>query len=77
MAPPPATRRWRETLPNGVSYTTLSLVDNGLYSNTSVYLVPPGHYFMMGDNREQFGRQPRLEPSRLCTVREPHRSRGR
>jgi signal peptidase I len=46
------TRRWRETLPNGVSYTTLSLVDNGLYSNTSVYQVPPGHYFMMGDNRD-------------------------
>ena len=46
------TRRWRETLPNGVSYTTLSLVDNGLYANTSVYQVPPGHYFMMGDNRD-------------------------
>jgi signal peptidase I len=50
--PTTRTRRWRETLPNGVSYTTLSLVDNGLYSNTSVYLVPPGHYFMMGDNRD-------------------------
>jgi signal peptidase I len=50
----PTTRakRWRETLPNGVSYTTLSLIDNGLYANTSVYLVPPGHYFMMGDNRD-------------------------
>jgi signal peptidase I len=46
------TRRWRETLPNGVSYTTLSLVGNGLYSNTPVYEVPPGHYFMMGDNRD-------------------------
>src|SRR5258708_8170158 len=46
------TRRWRETLPNGVSYTTLSLVDNGLYANTSVYQVPPGHYFMMCDNRD-------------------------
>jgi len=50
--PTTRTRRWRETLPNGVTYTTLSLVDNGLYSNTSVYLVPPGHYFMMGDNRD-------------------------
>jgi signal peptidase I len=46
------TRRWRETLPNGVSYTTLSLVGNGPYANTQVYEVPPGHYFMMGDNRD-------------------------
>jgi signal peptidase I len=45
-------RRWRETLPNGVSYTTLDMVDNGFYDNTSVYHVPPGHYFMMGDNRD-------------------------
>jgi len=46
------TKRWRETLPNGVSYTTLDLVDDGFYDNTGVYNVPPGHYFMMGDNRD-------------------------
>jgi signal peptidase I len=45
-------KRWRETLPNGVSYTTLDLMDNGFYDNTQVYVVPPGHYFMMGDNRD-------------------------
>jgi signal peptidase I len=45
-------RRWKETLPNGVSYTTLDLMDNGYYDNTDVYTVPPGHYFMMGDNRD-------------------------
>ena len=45
-------KRWRETLPNGVTYTTLDLVDNGFYDNTPVYNVPPGHYFMMGDNRD-------------------------
>jgi signal peptidase I len=45
-------KRWRETLPNGVSYTTLDLVDNGFYDNTPVYHVPEGHYFMMGDNRD-------------------------
>jgi signal peptidase I len=45
-------KRWRETLPNGVSYTTLDLIDNGFYDNTQEYLVPPGHYFMMGDNRD-------------------------
>ncbi|QRG05241.1 signal peptidase I [Xanthobacter dioxanivorans] len=45
-------KRWRETLPNGVSYETLDLVDNGFYDNTPVYEVPPGHFFMMGDNRD-------------------------
>ena len=45
-------KRWRETLPNGVSYTTLELVENGFYDNTQVYEVPPGHFFMMGDNRD-------------------------
>lgn len=45
-------KRWRETLSNGVSYTTLDLIDNGFYDNTQEYVVPPGHYFMMGDNRD-------------------------
>ncbi len=45
-------KRWRETLPNGVSYETLDLVDNGFYDNTPVYEVPAGHFFMMGDNRD-------------------------
>ncbi|MEX0752802.1 MAG: signal peptidase I [Xanthobacteraceae bacterium] len=44
--------RWRETLPNGVSYDTLDLVENSFGDNTQVYEVPPGHYFMMGDNRD-------------------------
>jgi signal peptidase I len=45
-------RRWRETLPNGVSYETLDLDDNGSLDNTQEYVVPPGHFFMMGDNRD-------------------------
>ena len=45
-------RRWRETLPNGVSYLTLDLQDDGMLDNTEEYLVPPGHLFMMGDNRD-------------------------
>jgi signal peptidase I len=44
--------RYRETLPNGVSYNVLDLTPNGFYDNTPVYEVPPGHYFMMGDNRD-------------------------
>jgi signal peptidase I len=49
---PERVRRWRETLPNGVVYQTLDLQDNGLLDNTQEYLVPAGHYFMMGDNRD-------------------------
>jgi signal peptidase I len=45
-------RRWRETLPNGVSYETLDLQDDGSLDNTEEYVVPPGHFFMMGDNRD-------------------------
>jgi signal peptidase I len=45
-------KRWRETLPNGVSYTTLDRFDSGFSDNTDVFLVPPGKYFMMGDNRD-------------------------
>ena len=43
---------YRETLPNGVSYDTLDLTPNGLGDDTREFVVPPGHYFMMGDNRD-------------------------
>ena len=43
---------YRETLPNGVSYDTLDLTPNGMSDNTREYVVPPDHYFMMGDNRD-------------------------
>lgn len=42
---------YRETLPNGVSYITC---DKGMteLDNTRVFEVPEGHYFMMGDDRD-------------------------
>lgn len=43
---------YRETLPNGVSYDTLDLTPNGLGDETREFIVPEGHYFMMGDNRD-------------------------
>jgi len=45
-------RRWRETLPGGVTHTTLDLLEHGPLDDTQVYEVPAGHYFMMGDNRD-------------------------
>jgi len=44
--------RFRETLPNGKSYVTNDFGTGGQLDNTDVYLVPAGHYFMMGDNRD-------------------------
>jgi signal peptidase I len=44
-------KRWQETLPNGVTYVTLEQSFPHL-ENTQVFEVPPGRYFMMGDNRD-------------------------
>ncbi|ASM73463.1 MULTISPECIES: signal peptidase I [Roseobacteraceae] len=43
--------RFTETMPNGVSYTVLNMANQGS-DNTNVYQVPEGHYFFMGDNRD-------------------------
>lgn len=45
--------RYIETLPNGVKHPVLEAEgDDGMLDNTEVYTVPAGHYFMMGDNRD-------------------------
>ena len=47
---------YRETLPNGVVHTIQEQRDDAgggrLPDNSKEYVVPPGHYFMMGDNRD-------------------------
>ncbi len=44
---------YRETLPGGTSHLIIERDgDRGFYDNTQPFKVPPGHYFMMGDNRD-------------------------
>jgi signal peptidase I len=44
---------YKETLPNGVVHTIQEISDDEGLDNTAEYVVPPGHYFMMGDNRDR------------------------
>ncbi|MGB0854751.1 MAG: signal peptidase I [Pikeienuella sp.] len=42
-----------ESLPNGVDHVILNADTNRQYSdNTPIFTVPDGHYFFMGDNRD-------------------------
>ncbi len=44
--------RYRETLPGGVTHDILDCDPQGRFDDTQEYVVPAGHYFMMGDNRD-------------------------
>jgi signal peptidase I len=44
---------YQETLPNGVTHIIQEISDNQALDNTAEYVVPAGHYFMMGDNRDR------------------------
>jgi len=41
-----------ETLPNGKEHPVYKMTMSGRMNDTEVYEVPPGHLFMMGDNRD-------------------------
>jgi signal peptidase I len=47
-----AVPRFIESLPNGRNHPILKLGWSGPLNDTQVYHVPPGHLFMMGDNRD-------------------------
>ncbi|MDG6095378.1 signal peptidase I [Acetobacter sp. AN02] len=38
--------------PGTVRHDVLKLTDQGMQNNTPEYVVPPGHFFAMGDNRD-------------------------
>jgi signal peptidase I len=44
--------RYVETLPNGASYEVLDLYGLAVFDETARFLVPEGHVFVMGDNRD-------------------------
>ncbi len=44
---------YKETLPGGVVHTIIEIQgDDGFNDNAGPFVVPPDHYFMMGDNRD-------------------------
>ena len=45
-------RRYVETLPNDRKHIILELSDDAPLDRTDVFKVPAGHYFAMGDNRD-------------------------
>jgi signal peptidase I len=41
-----------ETLPEGKQHAILNTAENERLDDTGIFEVPPGHYFFMGDNRD-------------------------
>ncbi|MBA4012288.1 MAG: signal peptidase I [Phenylobacterium sp.] len=45
-------QRFQETLPGGRTFTTYDFGPDGDVDNTPTFVVPEGHFFFMGDNRD-------------------------
>lgn len=46
-------RQFQETLPNGVTYRILDIYEDSEGDTTQAFVVPEGHMFLMGDNRDR------------------------
>ena len=46
------TQRYEEIFPNGHRHIIQEVSDSQLFDNTPEFTIPDGHYFMMGDNRD-------------------------
>lgn len=44
--------QYEEMLPDGTRYRVLDAYPRSMSDNTELFEVPPGHYFAMGDNRD-------------------------
>ncbi|HET6161250.1 MAG TPA: signal peptidase I [Dongiaceae bacterium] len=60
--------QYLETLPGGVTHPVIEAEgDLGGLDDTPTYVVPPDHYFMMGDNRDRSNDSRMWDESRLQT----------